>query len=43
MDRPALAQQVAQQVAGQPALHVEEVPLLEQQQRHDQREPLDDA
>jgi hypothetical protein len=43
MDRAAVTEQVTQQVAGQPALHIEEVPLLEQQQGDDQGEPLDDT
>ena len=42
-DRAALAEQVSEQVTGQPALHVEQVPLLEQQQRDDQGKPFDDA
>ena len=42
-DRTAVPEQVAEQVAGEPVLHVEQVPLLQHEQRDHEREPLDDA
>jgi len=41
-DRTAVPEQVAKQITGEPALHVEQVSLLEYQQRDGEREPLDD-
>ena len=41
-DRTAVPEQVAEQITGESALHVEQVPLLQHQQRDGEREPLDD-
>ena len=40
-DGTSVPQQIAQQVARELTLHVEQMPLLEQRERDDQGEPLD--